>query len=373
MTYRVTVQLVTVEVTSVGGEVARPARLADTRGMAATKSGNGDSGRNEQIVRVLRLLRDLDRVGGATLYELAERYGTTVRTIRRDLEALEEAGIPLRKELSPDSSKHRWLVDGDATGRLTNLLDATHYLALRLAMDEGKTVRRNETLFATLEDLSLRVERALGTKGRAQLEEINDCFFSWEKFAWRAAPVDVLWPLVKAITTRRACQVSYRAPTSGNKLRSFKVLPLRLFVHNGALYLHAWQPKFRQVLLLNLMRLKALEVLDEALSPPPDYDAEKLEASAFGIFIGPDPVRYRLRFDAKVAPYIEERTWHPSQTLEREDDGRVVLTFECAESYEVPAWVASWKEHVEVLEPSRLREDFAGYAEWLAKTYARQR
>jgi proteasome accessory factor B len=336
--------------------------------MAASKS-KGDSGRNEQVVRVLRLLRDLDRVGGATLYELAERYGTTVRTVRRDLQALEEAGIPLRKELSPDSSRHRWMVDGDAAGRLSNLLDATHYLALRLAMDEGKTVRHNETLFATLEDLSLRVERALGTKGRAQLREIDDCFFSWEKFAWRSAPVDVLWPLVKAITGRRACQVSYRAPTSGNKVRTYKVLPLRLFVHNGALYLHAWQPKFQKVLLLNLMRLQALAVLDETLSPPPDYDAQKLEASAFGIFIGPKPVRYRLRFDADVAPYIEERTWHPSQTLEREAGGSVVLTFECAESYEVPAWVASWKEHVEVLEPERLRADFAAYGRYLAATY----
>lgn len=330
-----------------------------------------EAGRNEQIVRVLRMLRDLDRTGGATLYELAERYGTTVRTIRRDLEALEEAGIPLKKELAPDSSKHRWMVDGDGTARLASLLDATHYLALRLAMDEGKTVRKNENLFATLEDLSYRVERALGTKGRAQLAEINDCFYSWEKFAWRSAPVDVLWPLVKAITSRRACSVSYRAPTSGNKVRTFKVLPLRLFVHNGALYLHAWQPKFRQVLLLNLMRLKALEVLDEALVPPPDYDVQKLEATAFGIFIGPDPVRYRLRFGPKVAPYIEERTWHPTQTLEREDGGGVVLTFECAESYEVPAWVASWREHVEVLEPARLREEFAGYAQYLAATYGK--
>lgn len=330
-----------------------------------------ESGRNEQIVRVLRLLRDLDRAGGATLYELAERYGTTVRTIRRDLEALEEAGIPLKKELAPDSSKHRWYVDGDAVGRLSNLLDATHYLALRLAMDEGKTVRKNETLFATLEDLSLRVERALGARGRAQLEEINDCFFSWEKFAWRAAPVDVLWPLVRAIVGRRSCQVSYRAPTSGNKVRSFRVLPLRLFVHNGALYLHAWQPKFRQVLLLNLMRLKGLTVLDEVLPGPPDYDAAKLEATAFGIFIGPDLVRYVLRFDAQVAPYIEERTWHPTQTLSREEDGSVTLTFECAESYEVPAWVASWREHVEVLEPESLRKEFREYAQWLAGKYGR--
>jgi DNA-binding transcriptional ArsR family regulator len=39
-----------------------------------------------------------DRLGGVDLYELAERYGTTVRTIRRDLEALQEGGLPLLEE-----------------------------------------------------------------------------------------------------------------------------------------------------------------------------------------------------------------------------------------------------------------------------------
>lgn len=337
-----------------------------TRRRAKDEAGTG---RNEQVVRLLRMLRDLDRAGGATLYELAERYGTTTRTVRRDLEALEEAGIPLKQEVTEDSARRRWLIDGDAAHRLSSLIDASHFLALRLAMAEGRTLRQSEALFATLEDLSLRVERALGTKGRRQLAEIDACFFSWDKFAWRKAPHDVLWPLIGAIAERRLCEVRYRAPTSGNQVRSFRVLPLKLFVHNATLYLHAWQPKFKRVLLLNLMRLEGLTVLEETLPPPADYDSEKLEASAFGIFIGPDPVTYRLRFDAQVAPYIEERVWHPTQQLIALPDGGVELTFTCAQSYEVPAWVASWREHVEVLEPAALRDEFAGYADWLAARY----
>lgn len=333
------------------------------------KTMKDEASRNEQIVRVLRLLRDLDRAGGATLYELAERYGTTTRTIRRDLDALQEAGIPLGKDLADDSTRHRWHVDAAAAQRLSSLLDATHYLALHLAMQEGAAVRNHDNLFATLEDLSFRVERALGAKGRQQLQEINACFFSWEKFAWKKAPVDVVWPLVRAISNRLACEVSYRAPSSGNKVRQFRVLPLKLFVHNGTLYLHAWQPKFKQVVLLNLMRLQQLQVLDEKLAAPPDYETQKLEETAFGIFIGPDPITYKLRFDAEVAPYIEERSWHPTQMLEVERDGSVLLTFRCAQSYEVPAWVASWRQHVEVLEPEGLRAELAAYARWLASRY----
>ena len=58
------------------------------------KAARGAAGRNDQVVRVLRLLHDLERVGGCDVYELAERYGTTTRTVRRDLDAVAEAGIP---------------------------------------------------------------------------------------------------------------------------------------------------------------------------------------------------------------------------------------------------------------------------------------
>ncbi|MFO0598700.1 MAG: DeoR family transcriptional regulator [Myxococcaceae bacterium] len=67
-------------------------------------------GRNEQIVRVLQLLGDLTRRDGWDLYELADRYETSTRTIRRDLDALANAGIPL-KRVAGEGSRLRWCLD----------------------------------------------------------------------------------------------------------------------------------------------------------------------------------------------------------------------------------------------------------------------
>ena len=335
--------------------------------MAAKKKTKRAS-RNDQVVRILHLLRDLERLGGCDLYELATHYGTTTRTIRRDLEALEEAGIPLKKEPG-EGSKVRWSLDTHATGRITSLIETTHFMALRLAMNEGLAVKRQSLLFASLEDLSDRIEQAIGKQGRAQLQAIDNCFFSWDKFAWRNAPLDVVLPLVDAITERKKCEVKYRAPSSGNKEHSFTILPLRLFVHHGALYLHAWQPKHQTVLPLNLHRLIALKVSDEVLPMPAGYDAAQLEATAFGIFIGPKPETFQLRFDAFSRPYIEERQWHPTQKLEVQEDGGVVLSFDCAPSYEVTNWVASWRDHVQVLKPEKLRAELLTYGAWLLTEY----
>lgn len=80
-------------------------------------------------------------------------------------------------------------------------------------------------------------------------------------------------------------------------------------------------------------------------------------------------MRYELRFDSEAAPYIRERLWHPTQKLRELSGGRLELTFTCAESYEVAAWVASWRTAVEVLEPEALRDELAGFGKWIATRY----
>ena len=64
--------------------------------------------RNGQLVRELLILRTLEEARiGCTLSDLARQTGVTTRTIRRDLEALEEAGIPLVDELSETEGADR--------------------------------------------------------------------------------------------------------------------------------------------------------------------------------------------------------------------------------------------------------------------------
>jgi hypothetical protein len=39
---------------------------------------------------------------------------------------------------------------------------------------------------------SATVEKAIGKKGREELRELDRAFFSWEKFAWRDAPRELM-------------------------------------------------------------------------------------------------------------------------------------------------------------------------------------
>jgi len=325
-------------------------------------------GRNAQLIRLLSIIADLDRLGGIDLYELAQRHGATVRTIRRDLEALEAAGFHL--ESDSDGRRKRWRIDArHSLRKLSSLLDVRHYLSLRLAMGEVGTSTGASTVFADLEDLAHKIEKVLGPGSREPLEAIDACFHSYEKHAYREAPPDVFWPLVVAISERRLCRVTYRAPRTVAKDKTFQVLPLRLFSHAGGIYLMAYQGYYDTYLKLNLQRLRSLRVLDKHGEVPDDFDPETVENAAFGVFHGGKVRTFRLRFTPELAPYIRERTWHPSQALKDQDDGGVELTFKCSESHEVTSWVASWLGGVEVLEPPSLRKEMAELGRQLTQTY----
>lgn len=68
--------------------------------------------RNRQIVRQWNLLRQLSRGRGNTYTDLAHSLGVSDRTIRRDLDALQEAGFPLIVEPIDDVGTVQWRMLG---------------------------------------------------------------------------------------------------------------------------------------------------------------------------------------------------------------------------------------------------------------------
>lgn len=321
------------------------------------------------------MISELGRLGGVTIYELKERFSVSARTIRRDLDALAEAGLLLEgDEEERDGKKKRWRLDmNKQAAKFSDLLDVTHYLALRVTMGQNAALATKSWSFASLEDLADKIEKAVGPKGREKLKAIEAAFLSYDKFAYREAAKEYFWPLIDAISGQRVCTVTYAAPRPKPKDATYDILPLRLFVHDRAVYLICQFMSHKRIGTLNLHRLKALKVLDRTAAPPTDFDPAKYENSAFGIHPSEKETTYVLRFDKEAAPYIRERVWHPSQELRDLRGGAVQLTFTCGESHEVMSWVASWTEWVVVAEPGSLRRALNALGAWLQETYGEAR
>src|ERR1051325_7930921 len=68
--------------------------------------------RNAEVIRQWTILREIERAraAGVTIDHLASLCGVTTRTIRRDLQALEEAGFPLYDDRSHGDGRTRWSI-----------------------------------------------------------------------------------------------------------------------------------------------------------------------------------------------------------------------------------------------------------------------
>src|SRR5947208_8583746 len=88
--------------------------------------------RNTEVIRQWTILREIEhaRAAGVTIDELASLCGVATRTIRRDLQALEEAGFPLYDDRSSDDGKTRWRVNGQAFKGLSAGLTVSELCAL---------------------------------------------------------------------------------------------------------------------------------------------------------------------------------------------------------------------------------------------------
>lgn len=68
--------------------------------------------RNQSLTRVLGVLRHLEGGGRYRLKPMAEKFGVCERTIRRDIYALEAAGVPIGHTSDSDEgfASYWWLL-----------------------------------------------------------------------------------------------------------------------------------------------------------------------------------------------------------------------------------------------------------------------
>src|SRR3979409_1044100 len=88
--------------------------------------------RNAEVIRQWTILREIEqaRTAGVTIDDLASQCSVTTRTIRRDLQALEEAAFPVYDDKSRDDGKTRWIMNGQAFKGLATGLTLSELCAL---------------------------------------------------------------------------------------------------------------------------------------------------------------------------------------------------------------------------------------------------
>lgn len=273
--------------------------------------------------------------------------GVSERTIRRDLDALTQAGFPI--EASKRDGKTAFTLNRDvfkgvaAAGFSLSELCALYLSRTVLSAAGGPFQDSLASAFDKLYD-------ALPASLWKFIESLPDALGAKEHAspslaAGSAKAVDAL---MSAILGRRRVRMRYHS-FSSKQLKDYIVEPYRLAYAQGGLYLQAFVPDYAEMRTFAVQRIEQAVALEESFNPVANSPSDVFPHS-LGAFSGtPEPVV--IEFTAAEAPYVRERQRHASQAIEELPDGRIRLTLNVVLDWELQAWVMGFGPAARVITP----------------------
>ena len=319
--------------------------------MARRPTPGRPSGQYTQAVRLFQLYHRLESApDGMRIDDLAREMGVTSRSIRRDLKALEAAEQQLETVVVDDERRVRLA----RTGRSSEPIRMTRFQRYSLS-----AVRRVFDVLAgtpIYDDLSqlftkLTPNDGDGTAFGDRFLYIPEAPKSYRRFR------DQVYEIYDGVLRSLTLSFAYEG---GSTPGSRKLQPYSLVLYRNGLYVVGMDVAKKAPRTFAVERMRRVKALKQApFERDPTFDVSKLFDGSFGMIGGSAPQRVVVEFDRKVATFITERQWHPSQRNVKLETG-VRCELNVAVGDELIAWVLRWGGSARVVEPAELREKVRG-------------
>ncbi len=336
--------------------------------------------RNEQLIRQHKILQILERVRfGKTIEELrqdvVDELGLSSlhpRTMRRDLEALQAAGIDVDVhdegrgkvwKLGPrHNSDHRISATASELIAISLGRQLLHPLAgtpFWMGIESFWNKIRDELPATVLEHYEKysRSLRVIGVPSK-----------SYERHH------GIIKTVNRAILEHRVVEILYQSRAKPTSLR--RIEPYAIVLFQSSLYVIAADhdiadddPAVR-VRTWKIDRFEKATILDEWFKVPEELDVDQFMANSLGVFFGQDPQQFTIRLSPQAARLVVEDPWHQDQVLTKLPSGDFELEIKAVSQVEIIQRVLSMGSEAEVLSPESTRDSVRKIVAKLAAAYA---
>jgi len=316
--------------------------------------------RNEQLIRQHKLLQALERARfGNTLAELrdglVEDLGLSslhTRTLRRDIEALQSAGIDI---VNLDLQRGKvWKLGPNAKHAYTITATATELVALSLGRE----------LLAPLSGTF--IGQGINSFWKRVQEEVPESV--WQHYQRCRQTLFItgtpsktyenhqgfLKTLERCVVQHRWCHIEYSSLQHETSTRC--IAPRAIVFYNSSLYVIAHEdicdssPRHWK-----LDRISSAVALDEYFAPSEEDFHDHLD-SGIGIFASEGTIIYHIRLSKAATKWVTEEPWHPRQELEVLDDGGALLKVPAHHDMDVIPRVLGFCANAEITQPESCRK-----------------
>lgn len=300
----------------------------------------------ERLLNIDGLLRS---GGRQTANRMAEELEVSERTIRNDLSFLRD-----RYHAPIEWSKQRGFYYTDPEWRLpTIMLSKGELFALTLGARMLETCA-GSTYAPELRSAIARLSERLPEESWVDLQQLAE-----ERILFRGgAEIDLdpeVWHgLEDACRTRKTVQMVYYT-ASRDALSERQFDPYVLHIYRGTNpYVIGYCHQRQEIRWFRVDRIKQLRVLEATFVPDPTFDARDHLELIFQHEAGGVPLPVAIWFDARTAPYIRERRWHPTQEIQEHPDGSLTLGMVVRGLNDLKRWVLGYGRGAIVQSPPEL-------------------
>jgi len=304
-----------------------------------------DISRLHRVLKIITLLQTRRHWGPG---DLARELEVSRRTIYRDLNMLELAGIPFYYDRARGGyaiHETYWLPPIN--------LSVEEALSL-VALAERSMNRDALPMMARAADAARKIESRLPLAIRAAVGHMSQRLTIRRTPAARHNKLEDIYEVVrKAVADRRPIRGRYISFAEKKQIR-VRLEPYWLLFHERAWYVIGRSRTHGQVRTFKLGRFVDVETDGERFKRP-KLTLEGYLGNAWRFIPEGREYTVRLRFAPMVAANVAEVRWHATQSVTWQDDGSMVFEVRVDGLSEITWWVLGYGDQVEVLAPKALR------------------
>ncbi|MFA5251742.1 MAG: WYL domain-containing protein [Phycisphaerae bacterium] len=320
--------------------------------------------KTSRISRAVRLLTTLQSGESYAVGDLAKMFGTSRRTVFRDLKELQTVGVPYRYNAKAGS----YIIDPEffLPPIDLNLQEALGLLLLvHKAGSQIQMPFKNSALLA-----ALKIENNLPPKIRQY------CNASMQNISIRVdpqAPTNLLdktfTQLQKAIAGKIKVSMRYRSLFEG-RILDVELCPYHLMYNRRAWYVLGLSGLHKSVRMFKLNRIIELNNTEKHFIDGENFDLYDFLGRAWSMIPEGKIYNIKLRFLPMVADNVAEVQWHSTQKVTRNSDGSATVEFRVDGIREIAWWVLGYGDQVQVLAPKSLRNKVLETAKNMIKLHS---
>jgi len=309
--------------------------------------------RGDQLARQWRVIRSIEAsTNGLTVAEIANREETGIRTIYRDLEALQSAGFPLYTEKVDKAN--RWAFVDTYKFKIPAPFTLTELMSLYFYKDLVR-VFKGTPFHDSIDSVFKKIQSTLPPQALRYLDQMQSVFHVGIKpYKDYAQFRNILTQVNQAAMERRQVEMVYHSLHRKEKTLR-KVDPYKVWFYDGTIYLIGLCHLREEVRMFVLDRVKMLKITDERFMIPNDFSLDDFMRDSFKV-MHDELYTVKVRISPGWARWVSEKIWHESQKTKKMPDGSMEMIFQVAGLDEIKRWILSFGPEAFVLEPEKLKE-----------------